>query len=524
MRAEWYRVGLALRAMTADPSPNSVSAAAPARRPLRKVLVANRGEIAVRIIRAAHERGLSTVAVFSEADRLALHVRIAGEAFLIGPAPSRESYLVGERIIEVALQSGADCIHPGYGFLSENAKFAQMVIDAGLTWIGPPPSAIEAMGSKTESRARMKAAGVPVVPGTTEAVRSAEEAAVIAAEIGYPVMLKAASGGGGKGMRRVDHEDELAAALRTAQSEARNSFADDAVYIEKLIVNPRHVEVQVLADRFGTTVHLFERDCSIQRRNQKVVEESPCPVLPAETRHKMAAVAVQAAKAVGYESAGTIEFLYGADGSFYFLEMNTRLQVEHPITELVTGVDLVHAQLRIAGGEPLWFAQEDLAQRGHAIELRVYAEDPSANWAPSPGQVVGYREPAGPGVRVDGCVYQGGEVSVYYDPMVAKLAVWGATREEAILRAGRALSEYRVRGIRTSIPFFRELLADPDFVAGHYTTGFLSAERMTRLCASNRRDEVAVLAAAIGAYERDTAIKRPASTEGRGSAWKWSHR
>jgi acetyl-CoA carboxylase biotin carboxylase subunit len=395
-------------------------------RPIRKVLVANRGEIAVRVIRACHERGIATVAVYSEADRLSLHVRNAGEARYIGPSPSRESYLRGERVIAAALDAGAEAIHPGYGFLSENAAFAQQVIDAGLNWIGPPPSSILAMGSKTEARARMVAAGVPVVPGVTSAVADTAEAERIAAEIGYPVMLKAAGGGGGKGMRRVERPEDLARSLETARSEARNSFGDDAVYIEKLIVEPRHVEIQVLADKHGNCVHLFERDCSIQRRNQKVIEESPCPVLPAETRAQMAAVAVQAAQAVGYQNAGTIEFLYGQDGSFYFLEMNTRLQVEHPITELVTGVDLVHAQLRVAEGEPLWFRQEDLHQRGHAIEFRVYAEDPSQNWAPSPGRVAGYREPAGPGVRVDGGLYQGGEIPVFYDPTVAKLVVFGA--------------------------------------------------------------------------------------------------
>jgi acetyl-CoA carboxylase, biotin carboxylase subunit len=491
----------------------------------KKVLIANRGEIAVRIIRACHELGINTVAVFSEADRQALHVRSAVEARCIGPAPSKDSYLRGDRIIAVALELGADAIHPGYGFLSENAGFAQQVIDAGLTWVGPPPSAIDAMGSKIGSRLRMIAAGVPVVPGTTEPITDIGEALRISGEIGYPVMLKASAGGGGKGMRRVDRAEDLEAAWRGARSEAANSFGDDAVYIEKLVIEPRHVEVQVLADNYGETLHLFERDCSIQRRNQKVVEESPCPVLKPETRDQMTAVAVQAARAVGYQGAGTIEFLLGGDGNFYFLEMNTRLQVEHPITEMVTGVDLVQAQLRIAGGEPLWFAQSDLHQRGHAIELRVYAEDPTDNWAPSPGRVTGYREPGGPWVRVDGGVYQGGEVPIYYDPMVAKLVIWGQTRDEAIRRAMRALRDYRIRGIRTSIPFFRGLLQDPDFQAGKYTTAFLSPERMERLGTVLQNDDVAVLAAAIAAFERDTAVKRPdvggaASNEN----WRWSFR
>ncbi|MEC7947744.1 MAG: acetyl-CoA carboxylase biotin carboxylase subunit [Myxococcota bacterium] len=494
------------------------------RRPIRKVLIANRGEIAVRIIRGCHERGLDTVAVFSEADRTALHVRMAREAVCIGPAPSSESYLRADRILDVAASTGADAVHPGYGFLSENADFARAVSAAGLVWIGPPPSAIDAMGSKTASRELMKAAGVPIVPGTTAPLMTVEEAERVAADIGYPVMLKAAAGGGGKGMRRVMHADELAGAFRAARSEAASSFGDDAVYIEKLILNPRHIEVQVLSDAHGHHVHLFERDCSIQRRNQKVVEETPCPVLADATRQAMAAVAVQAAKAVNYEGAGTVEFMYGSDGSFYFLEMNTRLQVEHPITEMVTGVDLVHAQLRVAQGEPLWFAQEDLSQRGHAIELRVYAEDPGANWAPSPGLLQGYREPTGPWVRVDGGMYEGAEVPIHYDPMIAKLVVWGEDRGAAIGRAARALREYRIRGVRTSIPFFRALLEDPDFVSGDYTTGYLDEDRMERLTTSERFDDVAVIAAAVAALERDHRAKPRADGGGRGSRWKWSLR
>jgi acetyl-CoA carboxylase biotin carboxylase subunit len=493
-------------------------------RPIRKVLIANRGEIAVRIIRGCHERGIDTVAVFSEADRKALHVRMAREAVCIGPAPSSESYLRADHILEVARETGADAIHPGYGFLSENAGFARAVKEAGLVWIGPPPSAIEAMGSKTASRQLMAAAGVPIVPGTTEPLTSVEEAEEVAAGIGFPVMLKAAAGGGGKGMRRVMRAEDLASAFRAARSEAASSFGDDAVYIEKLIVEPRHVEVQVLSDAHGNHVHLFERDCSIQRRNQKVVEETPCPVLSEETRQAMAQVAVQAAKAVDYEGAGTVEFMYGADGSFYFLEMNTRLQVEHPITEMVTGIDLVHAQLRVAAGEPLWFSQDDLAQRGHAIELRVYAEDPAANWAPSPGLLQGYREPTGPWVRVDGGMYEGGEVPIHYDPMIAKLVVWGEDREAAIGRAARALREYRIRGVRTSIPFFRALLEDPDFVSGDYSTAFLSEERMERLTTLERFDDVATIAAAIAALEKDHRTKPRAAGAQNTSRWKWSLR
>lgn len=497
------------------------------RRPIRKVLIANRGEIAVRVIRACHEMGIATVAVYSEADRRSLHVRMAMEAFCIGPAPSAESYLRADRILEVAAETGADAIHPGYGFLSENAGFARQVQAAGLVWIGPPADAIDAMGSKTESRARMAAAGVPVVPGTKAALQNLEEAQKVALDVGYPIMLKAAAGGGGKGMRRVFSSDELPSAFAAARSEAISSFGDDAVYIEKLILEPRHVEVQVLADAHGTVVHLFERDCSIQRRNQKVVEETPCPVLSPETREAMAQVACRAAEAVDYEGAGTVEFLYGADGSFYFLEMNTRLQVEHPITEMVTGVDLVKAQLRVAMGEPLWFAQEDLKQTGHAIELRIYAEDPTRNWAPSPGPVPGYREPGGPWVRVDSAMYAGAEVPVHYDPMVAKLVVWGSDRADAIERSDRALREYRVRGIHTTIPFFRAILREPDFVAGNYSTAYLDDERMDRLCRDMGEPDPtsAALAALVHTYERDLAQQsRPDRSGSDHNRWKWSYR
>ncbi len=493
----------------------------PAYPALTKVLVANRGEIAVRVIRGCHELGIPTVAVYSDVDRGALHVRNAGEAYNIGPAPSAESYLRGDKVIDVALRSGATAIHPGYGFLSENAGFAQAVIDAGLVWIGPPPSAIDAMGSKTGARQRMVAAGVPVVPGTTHAIETEEEALRVAIDIGFPVMLKAAGGGGGKGMRRVDRAEDFASAWRSTRSEAAKSFKDDAVYLEKFVENPKHVEIQVLSDAHGHTVHLFERDCSVQRRNQKVVEETPCPVLSEATRQGMAQVAVRAAEAVGYVGAGTCEFLYSqATGDYYFLEMNTRLQVEHPITEMVTGVDLVRAQLRIAAGEPLWFTQADLKQTGHAVECRVYAEDPGNNFSPAPGRISGLREPGGPWVRVDSGVYAGYEVPIHYDPMIAKLVCWGRDREEAISRSIRALREYRVRGIRTSIPFFGELLRDPDFVAGTYSTGFLSPERLTRLANATRNDEIATVAAALARYEADTRPARQTQGTTTGSAWK----
>ncbi|MSP54664.1 MAG: acetyl-CoA carboxylase biotin carboxylase subunit [Myxococcales bacterium] len=493
--------------------------------PLHKVLVANRGEIAVRVVRACHELGIATVAVYSEADRSALHVRNAGEAVCIGPAPSSESYLRGERIIEAALQTGATAIHPGYGFLSENAAFARMVVDAGLVWVGPPAAAIEAMGSKTRARQRMVAAGVPVVPGTTHAIETEQEALTIARGIGFPVMLKAAGGGGGKGIRKVDHEDEFASAWRSTKSEALRSFKDDAVYLEKFVENPKHIEIQVLADQHGTCVHLFERDCSVQRRNQKVVEETPCPVLPEATRQAMAKVAVQAAAAVDYVGAGTIEFLYSqASGEFYFLEMNTRLQVEHPVTEMVTGIDLVRAQLRIAAGEKLWFAQEDLRQTGHAIEVRIYAESPAENFRPAPGKISGLREPGGPWVRVDSGVYAGYEVPIHYDPMVAKLICWGSTREEATTRLVRALREYRVRGIHTSIPFLTAILSDPEFQGGAYSTGFLTPDRLARLSNAGQNARIATIAAAIARFEADIRPGRPPASTPNQSAWKLAAR
>ncbi len=495
-------------------------------KPLTKVLVANRGEIAVRVIRACHELGIPTVAVFSEADRAALHVRNAGEAVCVGPAPSSESYLRGERIIAAAKQTGATAIHPGYGFLSENAAFARMVVEAGLIWIGPPASAIEAMGSKTGARQRMIAAGVPVVPGTSTAIGSEEEALAIAEQMGFPVMLKAAAGGGGKGIRKVDHRDDFSSAWRSSKSEALRSFKDDAVYLEKFVEVPKHIEIQVLADQHGTCVHLFERDCSVQRRNQKVVEETPCAVLPDHTRQAMAKVAVQAAEAVGYVGAGTIEFLYSqATGDFYFLEMNTRLQVEHPVTEMVTGIDLVRAQLRIAAGEKLWFSQADLRQSGHAIEVRIYAEDPSNNFSPAPGKISGLREPGGPWVRVDSGVYAGYEVPIHYDPMVAKLICWGSDRAEATSRLVRALREYRVRGIRTSIPFLTGILKDPEFVRGDYSTGFLSPTRLAALTEAGQNDRIATVAAALARFEADTRPARvTSSTSGASSAWKLAAR
>ncbi len=479
-----------------------------------KVLVANRGEIAVRVIRTLREMGIRSVAVYSEADRRALHVRMADEAVPIGPAPSRESYLVIDKILDACKRTGAQAVHPGYGFLSENAAFARAVSDAGVTFIGPPASAMEAMGYKTAAREKMIAAGVPVVPGAT--VSSFDELPAAAERVGYPVMLKAAGGGGGKGMRLVASEKELKGAWDRARSEAKSAFGDETVYLEKAIVEPRHVEIQVLADAHGSCVHLFERDCSIQRRHQKVVEETPTPspVRTAALIAKMGEVAVKAAQAVGYVSAGTVEFLLAPDGSFYFLEMNTRLQVEHPITELITGIDLVREQVRIAAGEQLGYAQDDLSPRGHAIQCRIYAEDPATNFLPSPGTIEVLRTPSGPGVRDDSGAYEGAEISSFYDPLVSKLCVWAPTRELAVSRMRRALTEYVVTGIRTNIPFHLALMSHPEFAAGRYDTGFIGRHEGVLLTSgsSGEAGEALALGAAIAqALREEEAAKRAVS-------------
>ncbi len=495
---------------------------------IRKVLIANRGEIAVRVARTVHELGLRAVAVYSEVDRAALHVRVADEAVLIGKAPAKESYLDVERIIGAAKKSGADAIHPGYGFLSENPALPEACERAGITFIGPPASCMRQMGSKPEARAKMSAAGVPVVPGANAA--SLDEARAAAAGIGYPVMLKAASGGGGKGMRLVASEGELASAWERARSEARSAFGDDTVYLEKAIVRPRHVEVQVLGDRDGHVVHLFERDCSIQRRHQKVVEESPCPVAPPELVAKMGEVAVKGAKAVGYFSAGTFEFLLAEDGSFYFLEMNTRLQVEHPITEWITGVDLVREMIRVAEGQPLGYEQRDVVRRGAAIECRVYAEDPSSNFLPSPGTIKALRVPSGPFVRDDGGAYPGAVISSFYDPLVSKLSVWAPTRALAVARMRRALSEYVVTGIRTNLAFHEKLFDHPEFIAGRYDTGFIERYRDELLGYAKvppaDRPRLAVAAAVHAARAELTTAQRDGSsaTGGGLSPWVREHR
>jgi acetyl-CoA carboxylase biotin carboxylase subunit len=482
---------------------------------LKKVLIANRGEIAVRVTRTLHEMGIAAVAVYSEADREALHVRMADEAYAIGPAPAAESYLRIDRLVDVMKRAGCDGVHPGYGFLSENPALPEACERAGVTFIGPPASAMRAMGSKTAARAKMAEAGVPIVPGGD--AHTVEEAKATAARIGYPVMLKATAGGGGKGMRLVHKEEELAGALERARSEAKKAFGDETVYIEKAILRPRHVEIQVLGDRQGNVVHLFERDCSIQRRHQKVVEETPCPAIDESIVRRMGEVAVQGAKAVGYFSAGTFEFLLGEDKSFYFLEMNTRLQVEHPITELVTGFDLVREMLRVAAGEPLGFDQSSITRRGAAIECRVYAEDPASGFLPSPGVIRHLRVPAGPGVRDDGGAYSGCTISPNYDPLISKLCVWAPDRARAVARMRRALSEYVVSGIRTNLSFHEKLFEHPEFVAGRYDTGYIDRYRDELLGTRVGGDDKAALAAAIAIAAHRSENSRP-RTNGNGAA------
>jgi len=446
-----------------------------------KVLIANRGEIALRIVRACRELGLITVAVYSDADRAAPHVLEADEAYRLGPAPAPESYLRGDLILEIAARTGAGAIHPGYGFLSENADFAQACDSAGVKFIGPPASAMRALGSKINARQAADEAAMPRTPGCVHALASPEEAADVAAGIGYPVMLKASAGGGGKGMRAVFTPDDLPSAFAAASSEAERAFGSGDLYLERLIERPRHIEIQIIADEHGHCVSLGERECSVQRRHQKVIEESPSPVVDADLRHRMGEAAVRLARAAGYTNAGTIEFLVDDHGNFYFLEMNTRLQVEHPVTELVTGYDLVHLQFSIAQGEPLPFTQQDIQLRGHAIECRIYAEDPSNGFMPSPGRITRLLQPGGPGIREDSGVYEGWVVPVDYDPMLSKLIAFAPTRDLAIARLLRALGEYVIGGIRTNLDLFRRILNDPDFRAARIDTGYLD-----RLLAASR--------------------------------------
>jgi len=475
------------------------------------VLIANRGEIALRIIRACREMGLATVAVYSDADRAALHVLHADEAYRLGPAPAAESYLRGDLILEIARRAGADAIHPGYGFLSENADFAEACADAGVTFVGPPASAMRVLGSKTRARQAADAAGMPRVPGSVTGLSSVAEAVRVAAGIGFPVMLKAAAGGGGKGMRAVFGPEELAAAYVAASSEAERSFGSGEVYLEKLIERPRHIEIQLMADEYGGCLYLGERECSVQRRHQKVIEEAPSAVVSAELRRRMGEAAVRLALSAGYVNAGTVEFLVEGlerpgEESFYFLEMNTRLQVEHPVTEMVTGLDLVHMQLRVAMGEPLGLKQEEVRLRGHAVECRIYAEDPENHFFPSPGLITQLVQPGGPGIREDCAVYAGWVVPLDYDPMLSKLVAFAETREAAIDRMLRALEEYVIGGIKTNIGLFRRILMDEDFRAARIDTGYL--ERLLADGSSVEQDEapddVVALAAALFA---STAMK-----------------
>lgn len=440
---------------------------------IKKLLVANRGEIALRIMRTAREMGIATVAVYSEADRLSPHVKFADEAVCLGPPPSNQSYLVADKIIKACKDLGVDAIHPGYGFLSENAAFAQKVADAGIIFVGPSPESIEVMGSKLAAKQAVAKYNIPLVPGTEEAISDISVAKAKAAEIGYPILIKASAGGGGKGMRIVDFEAEFEEQMQRAVSEAQSAFGDGAVFIEKFITSPRHIEIQVLGDQHGNTVYLFERECSIQRRHQKVIEEAPSAVVSAEMRKAMGEAAVGVAKACNYYGAGTVEFIVDDKLNFYFLEMNTRLQVEHPVTEMITGKDLVREQLLIAEGQPLSFAQEDLKIHGHAVEIRVYAEDPKNNFLPDIGKLVTYRRPQGPGIRVDDGFEEGMDIPIYYDPMIAKLITHGETRQDAINRMIRAINDYRITGIQTTLDFCRFALQHEAFVSGQFDTKFV---------------------------------------------------
>jgi acetyl-CoA carboxylase biotin carboxylase subunit len=499
----------------------------------KKILIANRGEIAVRVIRACREMGISPIAVYSDVDANALHVRLADYAYHIGASPSIESYLSSEKLINVLKESGADAVHPGYGFLSENAKFVQAVEEAGKVFIGPSAKAMEMMGDKIRARQLAKAANAPVVPGTEEPLESLEEAFKVAKEIGYPVMLKAAAGGGGKGMRLVNKEEELTSAYNVARSEASAAFKDATVYLEKYITRPRHIEIQLIADRQGNYVYLGERECSIQRRNQKVVEECPSPINSAELRKKMGEAAVRIAKQAEYYNAGTIEFLADQEHNFYFLEMNTRLQVEHPVTELVTGVDLVKEQIKIAYGMPLSFSQSDIKMHGAAIECRIYAEDAEKNFMPNPGRITRLSPPSGPGIREDSGVYEGFEVPIYYDPLLSKLSVWAATRPEAINRLKRVLDEYAIDGIKTTIPFFKEILKQEDFIKGDLDTGYIQRnwpvkhadpETSDKQNEQNDLENLAALVTAIHNNNNKKTNNETSSNNQKQSAWKLSLR
>ena len=488
---------------------------------IKKILIANRGEIAVRIIRAIREMELSPVVVYSDADELSLAVKLSDEAYYIGESPSSKSYLVMDKIIDVAKKSKADAIHPGYGFLAENAEFAKRVEEEGIIFIGPSPDAIINMGSKTLSRDIMKKAGIPVVPGMVDAITDLDDLKKTAESIGYPVLLKASAGGGGKGMRRVNKEEDLEKSFKLSSSEALSSFGDAAVYVEKFIEEPHHIEIQVLADKFGNTVHLGERECSVQRRYQKIIEETPSPFINDETRKKMGAIAVQATKAVNYSNAGTIEFIVDKHQNFYFLEMNTRLQVEHPITEMVTGIDLVKEQILIAEGHKLSFTQEDIIPRGSSIECRIYAEDPFNNFAPSPGRIIEYVPPAGGiGVRDDSGVYEGFEVPIHYDPLISKLVTWGRDRTEAINRMKRALFEYRIAGISTSIPYFLQIFENEEFLSGNYTTNLIERIESKKIELSEDNEFIALFASGIREMNSKISECSRTNSDENGKSWK----
>ncbi len=466
---------------------------------MQKLLVANRGEIALRIMKTAQKMGIQTVAVYSEADRNAPFVLFADEAYLLGPPPSNQSYLLGDKIIDIALKAGVDGIHPGYGFLSENAIFAQAVTDAGIKFVGPSPHAMRIMGSKLAAKEAVKGYDIPMVPGTDTAVTDIAEAKQLADEMGYPILIKASAGGGGKGMRIVEQPDDFVPMMERAQSEAKASFGDDAVFVEKYIVSPKHIEIQVLADKKGHTVHLFERDCSVQRRHQKVVEEAPSAILTPDLRRRMGKAAINVAKACQYEGAGTVEFLVDKDRNFYFLEMNTRLQVEHPVTEMITGLDLVEQQIKIADGHDLDFAQADLKINGHAFELRVYAEDSMNNFLPSTGTLTTYQRPEGEGVRVDDGFREGMEIPIYYDPMISKLAVWAPTRQAAAKKMLQAIHDYKIKGIETTLPFGKFVFRHPAFLSGDFTTNFVN-QYFTPEQIEQQNEKAASVAAKMGLY------------------------
>lgn len=485
---------------------------------MNRVFVANRGEIAVRIIRACREMGLAAVIGYSDADRTSLAVRLADEAYRIGPSPSSDSYLNIPVLIRMMQETHCDAVHPGYGFLAERAAFAAACEREGITFIGPTSQVIETMGDKIRARQAVHAAGTPVVPGTMEPVHDIHQAHAFAADAGFPVMIKAVAGGGGKGMRFARNAKELEEGFRLAQSEAGAAFGDSSVYLEKKIESPHHVEVQVLADHHGNVIHLGERECSIQRRHQKVIEECPSPFISPETRTKMTAVAAKAAKQIGYTNAGTMEFLVDANQNFYFLEMNTRLQVEHPVTECVTGFDIVKEQIRIASGEKLSSSQKNIVFRGAAIECRIYAEDPEYNFVPSPGKITGLRVPSGPGIRDDSGIYEGFDVPIYYDPLLSKLVAWGADRAEAIDRMKRALEEYQVLGIKTTIPFYRRVMNDTVFLSGNFTTAYID-EIFSSVDEAREHPlaDIAIIAAAITQYEASTGMTLPPENT---NAWK----